>query len=51
MSTKKHIKIMMIEKNIKNSQEKVNIIKQRLIKNKEINRTTLVKVRKLNERN
>ena len=41
----------MIEKNIKNSQEKVNIIKQRLIKNKEINRTTLVKVRKLNERN
>ena len=42
---------MMIEKNIKNSQEKVNIIKQRLIKNKEINRTTLVKVRKLNERN
>ena len=48
---KAYKKIMMIEKNIKNSQEKVNIIKQRLIKNKEINRTTLVKVRKLNERN
>lgn len=48
---KAYKKIMMIEKNIKNSKEKVNIIKQRLIKNKEINRTTLVKVRKLNERN
>lgn len=48
---KAYKKIMLIEKNIKNSQEKVNIIKQRLIKNKEINKTTLVKVRKLNERN
>ena len=44
-------KILLIEESIKNSQEKVNIIKQKLIKNKEINKSELVKVKKLNEIN
>lgn len=45
---KAYKKIEIIEKNILNDKEKIDIIKQKLIKNKELNRTTLVKVRRLN---
>lgn len=44
-------KIELIEKNIIDNKNKVYLIKEKLIKNKELNRNTLTKVRKLNDKN
>ena len=42
-------KILLLEKNILNNKEKINIMKEKLIKNKKINNDVLTKVRKLNQ--
>lgn len=48
---KAYKKIELIEKNIIDNKNKVYLIKEKLIKNKELNRDTLTKVRKLNDKN
>ena len=42
-------KILLLENNILNNKEKINIMKEKLIKNKKINNDVLIKVRKLNQ--
>lgn len=42
-------KILLLENNILNNKEKINIMKEKLIKNKKINNDVLTKVRKLNQ--
>lgn len=42
-------KILLLENNILNNKEKINIVKEKLIKNKKINNDVLTKVRKLNQ--
>lgn len=42
-------KLLILEKNILNNKEKINIMKEKLIKNKKINNENLTKVRKLNK--
>ena len=44
-------KIELIEKNIIDNKNKVYLIKEKLIKSKELNRNTLTKVKKLNDKN
>lgn len=48
---KTYKKLELIEANILNNKEKTRIIKEKLIKNKTLNKNTLLKVRKLNTRN
>lgn len=48
---KTYKKLELIEVNILNNKEKTRIIKEKLIKNKTLNKNTLLKVRKLNTRN
>ena len=48
---KAYKKIETIEKSIINSQEKLDIMKEKLYKNKELNKNTLKKVRELNSKN
>ena len=48
---KAYKKIELIEKNIIDNKNKVYLIKEKLIKSKELNRNTLTKVRKLNDKN
>lgn len=48
---KAYKKLELIETNILNNKEKTRIIKEKLIKNKILNKNTLLKVRKLNTRN
>lgn len=48
---KTYKKLELIEANILNNKEKIRIIKEKLIKNKTLNKNTLLKVRKLNTRN
>lgn len=48
---KTYKKLELIEANILNNKEKTRIIKEKLIKNKTLNKNTLLKVHKLNTRN
>lgn len=48
---KAYKKIELIEKNIIDNKNKVYLIKEKLIKSKELNRNTLTKVKKLNDKN
>lgn len=48
---KAYKKLELIETNILNNKEKTRIIKEKFIKNKTLNKNTLLKVRKLNTRN
>lgn len=48
---KTYKKLELIEANILNNKEKTRIIKEKFIKNKTLNKNTLLKVRKLNTRN
>ena len=41
-------KINKLENNMQNNKSKINIIRKALIKNKKLNKTALIKVRKLN---